>query len=87
MRGFLPVGKLLPQGRGHALPSQRVVETLDIALQFHLPNTTTNRLLQATTTQKTSAMEEGREGGKRQRQRQREGAINTSLYVQYRKQR
>ena len=55
--------KLLLQGRGHVLPSQWVVETLDIALQFHLPNTTANRLLQATTAQKTSAMN-GREGGR-----------------------
>ena len=59
------MGKLLPQGRGHVLPGQWVVETLDIALQFHLPNTTTNRLLQATTAQKTSAME----GGERERER------------------
>ena len=54
--------KLLSKGGGHVLPSQWVVETLDIALQFHLPNTTANRLLQATTAQKTSAMEGGREG-------------------------
>ena len=57
MGGLLPVGKLLPQGRGHVLPSQRVVETLDAALQLHLPNTTTNRLLQTTTSQKSSAAE------------------------------
>lgn len=84
------MGELLPQRRGHVLPSQGVVKTLDIALQFHLPNTATNRLLQATTTQKSSAVEgkrkRGREGGskgEREGERGIESVTNTSIIMYY----